>query len=535
MRYEGFTSLLRITLYRQVCNKSIGKTTKYTKTIQHNCATYTKEEDMGEIIRERLSSDRGRAREDAAFAKELCNQQEELFIYLSDEDAKTRKNAALLLGMLPWECDKKKNEVAEKLYDHYEKEPVLYVRPSFLKAIGQLGIDFSDRIQSGLRNRKSHILTHSFTDEEYKHIAEEQRMLLRLTNHNDGHEFTGIKKKVPLLLTVGKGHEKYLISDLIRNGVPQEDIRKTPFGVRVMTENISPILSNRIYDKIYFIVPIKKDSRFTFEDRKEVIENSLFIQMLDDYLSGDGCVFFRVNVLLQKEDSDLKHKLANEFARTLEGMYPERLANAPGNYEIEVFFAERKDHTFGMFLWFKEFKTNRFAYRLTKNSTSMAPIKAACMVEMCYPYLRKDATVLDPFCGSGTLLIERAYKLPYKVACGVDVFSEAVRDAKKSFETAGITAQLITKDYFEYSEKGEFDEIITEFPDLFQKEKDYRKKFIRDFFEKSLEVSKHGSIWAVLSNEKGLMKQQIKAEKRVYLLEEIPFGGYRSLYILRKK
>ena len=61
------------------------------------------------------------------------------------------------------------------------------------------------------------------------------------------------------------------------------------------------------------------------------------------------------------------------------------------------------------------------------------------------------------------------------------------------------------------------------------------EKFIRDFFEKSLEVSKNGSIWAVLSNEKGLMKQQIKAEKRVYLLEEIPFGGYRSLYILRKK
>ena len=490
---------------------------------------------MGEIIRERLSSDRGRAKEDAAYAKELCNQQKELFNYLSDEDAKTRKNAALLLGMLPWESDKKKKEVAEKLYEFYEKEPVLYVRPSYLKAMGQLESKLSKKIQSGLLDRRTFVLTHEFTEEEYKHISEEQRMLLRLTDQNNGHEFTGIKKKVPLLLTVGKGHEKYLISDLVRSGVPGDDIRKTPFGIRVMTENIAPILSNRIYDKIYFIVPIKKDSVLTYENRQEVIENSLLLTMLDDYLSGDGCIFFRVNVLLQKDDSDLRHKMANGFTRTLEGLYPNKLANAPGNYEIEVFFGERKDHTFGMYLWFKEFKTNRFEYRMTKTSTSMAPIKAACMVEMSYPYLKKDANVLDPFCGSGTLLIERAKKLPIKKACGVDVFSEAVKEAGKSCETAGVTAQLLTKDYFEYSEKETFDEIITEFPDLFQKEKDYRKKFILDFFEKSMEVSKPGSVWAVLSNEKGLMKQQIKAEKGVYLVEEIPFGGYRSLYIIKKK
>ena len=489
---------------------------------------------MGENIREMLSQARGRVREDAAFAKELCSRDKEFVGYLSNEDAKIRKNTALLMGMLPWE-EKQKDTISNQLYEFYKKEPVLYVRPSYLKALGQMDISLSETMINGLKERRRFIVTHEFTDEEYKHIAEEQRMLLQLTDAGNGHAFTGIKKKVPLLLTTFKGHEKYLVSDLVRRGANPEDIRKTPFGIRVMTENIAPILSGRLYDKIYFIVPIKKDSLFTYEDRKEIIKNSLLYQMLSDYLPGEGCVFFRVNVLLQNDDADLRHKMVDEFAKTLEQLYPERLANAPGNYEIEVFFAQRKDATFGMYLWFREFKIDRFAYRIKKSSTSMAPVKAACMVEMCYPYLKKDARVLDPFCGSGTLLIERGLKCPFKKAVGVDIFHEAVSEGKTSLEIAGVEAELIQKNYFDFTDAAGFDEIITEFPDLFQKDKEYRKQFLKDFFAKTLSVSNKGAVWFLLTNEKGLMKQMIASTKEMILIEEIAFGGYRSLYILKKK
>ncbi len=283
---------------------------------------------MGETIRERISGYRKRAKEDAGFAKDLCLQQKELYAAITDEDAKTRKNAALLFGILPWE-EKQKAEIAEILYETYDKEPVLYVRASYLKALEDLHVELSDEMMSGLKERKRYIQTHSFTEEENKHISEEQRRLLCLTDANQIHTFNGISKKVPLLLTLVKGHEKYLMKELIRNGLNAEDIRKTPFGIRVMSENISPILSSRIYDKIYFIVPIKKDSLFTFEDRREVIQNSLLMQMLSNYLSGEGCIFFRVNVMLQKEDKEEKHKVANAFSKTLEELYPERLTNAP--------------------------------------------------------------------------------------------------------------------------------------------------------------------------------------------------------------
>ena len=51
---------------------------------------------------------------------------------------------------------------------------------------------------------------------------------------------------------------EYAAESLKRGGVPGEDIRVTPFGVRVMTEDVKPVISCRVYDRLYFTVPIKK-------------------------------------------------------------------------------------------------------------------------------------------------------------------------------------------------------------------------------------------------------------------------------------
>jgi tRNA G46 methylase TrmB len=149
--------------------------------------------------------------------------------------------------------------------------------------------------------------------------------------------------------------------------------------------------------------------------------------------------------------------------------------------------------------------------------------------------LKKDVYVLDPFCGSATLLIERAKKAPIRKAVGLDTYHDAIVEGTKSVEIAGVDAELLRKNYFEYTDKEVFDEIITEFPDLFQKDKQHRIEFIKSFINTSLSVSKRGSVWMILTNEKGLMKQQIRGTRSIYLMEEIPFGGYRSLYIIKKK
>ena len=91
--------------------------------------------------RSNLSALRQQIKEENKY-NQLKNSMEEyrdLFIeYLKDEDAKTRKNAALLLGDLA--CQ----ESVEALLSAYETEATLFVKASYLQALEQL--DVSDKL-----------------------------------------------------------------------------------------------------------------------------------------------------------------------------------------------------------------------------------------------------------------------------------------------------------------------------------------------------------------------------------------------------
>ena len=43
------------------------------------------------------------------------------------------------------------------------------------------------------------------------------------------------------------------------------------------------------------------------------------------------------------------------------------------------------------------------------------------MLYLAKPYLKEDAAVLDPFCGVGTMLIERNKVLPARSLYGIDI------------------------------------------------------------------------------------------------------------------
>lgn len=52
-------------------------------------------------------------------------------------------------------------------------------------------------------------------------------------------------------------------------------------------------------------------------------------------------------------------------------------------------------------------KDTRFSYRKESYAAAMAPVQAALLMELSKPWLVDGAQVLDPFCGVGTLLVER--------------------------------------------------------------------------------------------------------------------------------
>ncbi|MEI6277838.1 MAG: methyltransferase [Verrucomicrobiae bacterium] len=97
----------------------------------------------------------------------------------------------------------------------------------------------------------------------------------------------------------------------------------------------------------------------------------------------------------------------------------------------------------------------RFAYRLRDIPAASHPPLAACMARLAGK--QKDEVVWDPFCGSGTELIECAMRGGVRAVLGTDRSAEAIAIAQKNFAAAGVApvaARWICRDFREHSKIG---------------------------------------------------------------------------------
>ncbi len=78
------------------------------------------------------------------------------------------------------------------------------------------------------------------------------------------------------------------------------------------------------------------------------------------------------------------------------------------------------------------------AYKREHLPASLRPTVAAAMAWLAQP--QADDVVLDPMCGAGTLVIERALMKPYALALGGDIRPEAVEMARRNAGAAGVKA-----------------------------------------------------------------------------------------------
>ena len=165
----------------------------------------------------------------------------------------------------------------------------------------------------------------------------------------------------------------------------------------------------------------------------------------------------------------------------------------------------------------------------------MKPSLAAGLLALAKPYLKEYAQVLDPFCGAGTLLIERRFLTPVRNLYGIDVFGEAVANARANTKAVGFQANYINRDYFDFTHAYLFDEIITDMPAGNGKAE--TDLLYRRFFEKSAELlAEHGRI-VMYSGEMGLVKKYLRLQNRFRLLQEFCIQEKRGMYlfILEKK
>ena len=205
----------------------------------------------------------------------------------------------------------------------------------------------------------------------------------------------------------------------------------------------------------------------TQDNAGEIIAASKLRTMLQQLLDGEAPYRFRIDWKGLPEE----HKPASKaIGYALEEASKGAFQNVPSDYEVEIQFQIRKDGTLAPFFRLPKMEVERFAYRKEAIAMSTAPYAAATIVALTKQYMKRDAQIIDPFCGVGTLLVERNRRVKAREIYGVDIYGDGIRSARVNAEAAGVQVNFINRDYFDFQHDYLFDEVITEFPDLFSKE-----------------------------------------------------------------
>ena len=104
---------------------------------------------------------------------------------------------------------------------------------------------------------------------------------------------------------------------------------------------------------------------------------------------------------------------------------------------------------------------DRFAYRKLDVPASVHPTLAAAAVRLAAP--QATDLIVDPFCGSGTLLAERALLAPYSQLIGIDIDRKALHAAEINLANFD-RVQLIQTDFSSITTHAPVDAVITNPP-----------------------------------------------------------------------
>ena len=110
------------------------------------------------------------------------------------------------------------------------------------------------------------------------------------------------------------------------------------------------------------------------------------------------------------------------------------------------------------------FSDPRFSYRSEAVPASMHPTAAAAILYAHRDLMDPEHSVLDPFCGAGTLLIERARIMGARSLTGLDISPAAWRIARTNLDNACLHAKVFNRDCRGYTVKDKVHEIICNLP-----------------------------------------------------------------------
>lgn len=175
---------------------------------------------------------------------------------------------------------------------------------------------------------------------------------------------------------------------------------------------------------------------------------------------------------------------------------------------------------------------------------SLKPHVAYSLVKLAATYAHQPlGKVLDPFCGSGTILLEAAQCYPDLELFGSDLYEDVIEGARQNAQAAGFEdrIKLVRSDVFELDQvysSNSFDAIITNPPFGIKLSK---TKFFPNFYQNVLhqadQVLKPGGILVILSLKWSVLRSQVKKQGRFAIkeLRKIETGGvHPRVFVLEK-
>jgi hypothetical protein len=407
---------------------------------------------------------------------------------ISIPDGKARKTAYALIGLCaPDAC-------ADKLVSALKTEQTRFVRPSIILALGNT------------KTPAAYLSGYVVEPGEPKHVAAEYEALKKALG----------KAAAPQTLGALRLPDWCVVTYIKRSALMAE---ANALGVPCRPSALEDALTIRTADL----------------KRLRCYEDALYdIGAMGDYeaaartLSGWGCEGCRYRV----EAGALPPQQRRETIRAVSaGLSRWGYEDNPSAYTFEI-------RLLGGRMWAVFPGDDRFAYRKQALPASINPVTAASIMRLCRPYMKENARVLDPFCGSGTMLIERAVILPAQSLVGVDISSAAIRAACSNRRASGLKIALIHGDALQFG-AARYDEVVSNMPfGIRVSGHAQNERLYAAFVDRLGILLEDGGCAFLLTQEKKLMRDSLKAAPALRIIREEVFesGGLSpSLYIIKKE
>lgn len=367
-----------------------------------------------------------------------------LYQGIKSDDPKMRKNAARLMGALQQERD------ASVLIEALKAETQRYARASIILSIGAVGGDEAISFLEGYE------VAPAADETENKHVSEERealRVALRHVRPVEQHKFAGFKRDIDVELRSPKMLGAQLAAELEELGITVK--RRWGDGALVSTCDPTQLFDARCFHEmlIPLVRGIRADANVIAAHAKHTFE-----PLICETCEGEKPYRFRVELRGSFTD---REKLVRDIVDKLES---ETLENSPSFYDAELRIEQQKDDRCDLYAKLYMIRDSRFDYRVRSLPASIHPATAAAVLRLAYDELKVGARVLDPFCGSGTMLIERSKLSPCSKLTGVDITPKALEAAKANIIAADADIELVCKDCIKFRAEAPYDEVITNMP-----------------------------------------------------------------------